>query len=339
MGLVSLLLLGWGTSRAQTEPLQAGPAGETLVLSFTGAAARLEFPDGHTLTIPLPEKSEVSSLAALEDGWAAVGSFQDKNGNRRLFAFAGDRSKARALPEPPEQVGKDRRGAVLFTDGGKLAGIAWLEGDGPRSLAVRAAGWNGRKWQAPARVSEPGPGSQLALAGAVLKDGSWLLAWAAFDGRDDEIVWSRRIEGEWSPVQPLSVDNQVPDITPAVTAVGNGALISWSRYGDGSYWLRLARFSGGAWRDERQVGDRGSLYPSFATDGGRAALLYLKASQPRAWSVLEIDAAGRVRAQASVPSALDRPVMNLEKTGDVRLRWPGRAGEAVAPLSPLEKTQ
>jgi len=267
-----------------------------------------------------------------------AGSFAAADGRRRLFLRRGNGEKALPLPEPPGQEGKERRGAVLLVDGGgRLAGLAWLEGDGLRSLAVRAAAWNGRRWQAPSWVSRPGPGSQIALSGAVLADGSWLLAWSKFDGQDDEIVWSRRgTGGTWSPVRSLSKDNAVPDITPAVTASKGGALISWSRYDGNQYRLMLARFAEGKWRDERPIGPPGSLYPSFSTSENGAALLYLEAAKPRAWAVLELDAAGRVRARASVPSALERPVVAPSAAGEVILRWPALAREATARLEKVQ---
>ena len=173
----------------------------------------------------------------------AAGSAPDASGGRRLFLLRGDDRASRPLARAPGQAGRQRRGPVLLVDGGRLAGLAWLEGDDDRSFSVRAALWTGQRWQAPERVSFPGPGSQLALTGAVLADGSWLLAWSAFDGHDDEIVWSRRAGSAWQPVKRLYPDNSVPDITPALAATADGgALIAWSRFDGHGYALRMARF-------------------------------------------------------------------------------------------------
>ncbi len=312
---------------AQEDPVQA--AHEGLVLIPLGDSARLELPGGQTLRLSLPERSEVSSLAAMDGGWVAAGSFPDAAGRQRLFVLTGDDKSFRSLPEPPAQKGLQRRGPVLLVDGGRLAGLAWLEGDGGRSLAVRAAAWNGRTWQAPKTVSHPGPGSQLALTGAVLADGSWLLAWSAFDGTADEIVWSQRTGASWLPVRRLSEPNQVPDITPALTATaGGGALIAWSRYDGQGYQLRMARFERGAWLDEHVAGPSGSLYPAFLGTSDRPRLLYLEAAA-RSWSVLDMDIAGKVQAKASVASpsrSLSRPVVDSlgggkDGNGSVRLRW------------------
>ncbi|HSS47824.1 MAG TPA: hypothetical protein VLX28_02650, partial [Thermoanaerobaculia bacterium] len=317
---------------AQEDPVQA--AREGLALIPQGNSARLELPGGQALSLILPERAEVSSLAATDGGWVAAGSFPDAAGRQRLFLRTGDDKNFRELPEPPGQAFSQRRGPVLLVDGGRLAGLAWLEGDGLRSLAVRAAAWNGRKWQAPQIVSHPGPGSQLALTGAVLADGAWLLAWSAFDGTADEIVWSERVGSAWLPVSRLSTPNQVPDITPALTSTaGGGALIAWSRFDGHGYQMRMARFERGAWVDEHAAGPSGSLYPAFLGASDRPRLLYLEAAA-RSWSVLDLDAAGKVLAKASLSSpsrSLSRPVVD-SVAGSVRLRWPAEKQQGTATL-------
>jgi hypothetical protein len=327
--ILCLLLYGSLAASAQEDPVQA--AREDLVLIPQGSSARLELPGGRSLAVDLPERGVVSSLVATDGGWVAAGSFPD-GGRQRLFLLTGDDKGFRSLPEPPGQQGQERRGPVLLVDGGRLAGLAWLEGDGDRSLAVRAAAWNGRRWLTAQQVSHPGPGSQLALTGAVLGDGSWLLAWSAFDGTADEIVWSRRVGKEWLPVSRVSTPNAVPDITPAVTATaGDGALLAWSRYDGHGYQLRMARFERGEWRDERAAAASGSLYPTFLGGPDRPRLLYLEAS-PRGWSVLDLDGAGRVMAKASVSSSsADRPVVSFA-SGGVRMRWPAAKREGMATL-------
>ncbi|RPH57764.1 hypothetical protein EHM82_00550 [bacterium] len=315
---------------AQEDPLQASRAGERWVLTAAGDSAVLETSEGRSLRLALPDKALVSSLAALDGGWMAAGSYL--NGERRaLFLLKGDARGARSLPVPAGQEGLLRFGPVLLTEGdGRLAGMAWLEGDGLRTLGVRAAAWNGERWEAPVRVAPPGPGSQLALSGAVLADGSWLLAWSAFDGADDEILWSlRAADGTWSKARRLSADNAVPDITPAVTASGDGALIAWSRFDGQGYSVHLARFAGGGWRGERAAAPTGSVRPAFESSSGRPLLLY-RTVVPAAWSVLQLDPAGRALARATVPSSLpDRPVLVTGAGGEVRMRWPAAAREVA----------
>jgi hypothetical protein len=218
---------------------------------------------------------------------------------------------------------------VLLVESGTLAGLAWLEGNGDRSLSVRAAAWNGHAWQAVEAVSQPGPGSQIALAGAVLADGSWLLAWSAFDGQDDEIVWARRTAQGWSQPRPVSQSNDIPDITPALVSSGTGALIAWSRYDGESYRLHLARFEKDGWRDEHPAGPTGSVFPSFQSTEDGLFLIHLNAF-PRAWTVLELNPAGKVLRQATTRSALaERPVLGQDAEGGVRLRWIAGRWEAA----------
>ncbi|HEY2293899.1 MAG TPA: hypothetical protein VGM86_24620 [Thermoanaerobaculia bacterium] len=331
-GAFTLLLCLAVPALGQDEPLQAFRDGDALTLVPTDGGARIELPGGRALSVALPERAEVSALAAIDGGWVAAGSVPDATGGRKLFLLKGNDSAARPMAEPPGQEGKQRRGPMLLVDGGRLAGMAWLEGDGDRALSVRAAVWNGKRWQTPERVSFPGTGSQLALTGAVLSDGSWLLAWSAFDGQDDEIVWARRQGDAWQPVQRLT-HNSVPDITPALTATADGgALIAWSQFDGKGYQMRMARFGREGWSGEHPAGASGSLYPTFL---GPSRLLYLDAAAPRSWSVLDLDAQGRVKARASVASTLERPAVAFEGT-QVRMRWPAAKRQVTAPLAPLE---
>jgi hypothetical protein len=174
----------------------------------------------------------------------------------------------------------------------------------------------------------------------VLADGSWLLAWSAFDGTADEIVWSQRVGTSWLPVRRLSAPNKVPDITPALTATaGGGALIAWSRYDGHGYQLRMARFEHGGWLDEHVAGPSGSLYPAFLGTSDRPRLLYLEAAA-RSWSVLDMDITGKVQAKASVASpswSQSRPVVESlgggnDGSGSVRLRWLAERQQGTAPL-------
>ncbi len=295
------------------------------MLSVAKDQTRLELPGGETLRLKLPERAEVSALASLDrGGWAAAGSSTGEDGRRRLFLFTGDSSGSRPVPEPPGQRGMQRSGAVLLVEDGRLAGLAWLEGDGDGALAVRASAWDGQAWRTPEPISIPGPGSQLALSGAVLSDGSWLLAWSAFDGKDDEIVWSRRTAEGWSPVRPMS-DNAVPDITPALAVSTKGALMAWSRYDGHSYRLHLARFADGRWLDERAAAPPGSLFPTFQENGDGLYLLY-RTSRPKGWSVQEIDGTGKaLRETAVLSDPPERPV--IVGGSRLRLRWVSRERE------------
>lgn len=341
-GLVYLLLYGAAAISAQgiaqgiaQDPLQAFRGGETLALVPGEDSARLELPGGRFLNLDLPDRTDLSSLALLDTGWMTAGSAPNGNGGRSLVLFRGNDKRSQTLAEPPGQEGFIRRSPLLLVEGGRLAGLAWLEGDDLRSLSVRAAAWKGQGWGPVQQVSHPGPGSQLALTGAVLDDGSWLLAWSAFDGTADEIVWSRRVGETWLPVSRLSKPNAVPDITPALAATpGGGALVAWSRYDGQGYRLHMARFEAGEWKGEHAAAPSGSVFPAFTKGPDGARLLYQNAS-PRGWSVLELDRQGRVLSKASVSSTLDRPLLAFAG-GQVRMRWPAEKREISARLEKVQ---
>jgi hypothetical protein len=214
-----------------------------------------------------------------------------------------------------------------------------LEGEGGTSLGVRFAAWNGTGWEAPQTIAPPGPGSQLALTSARLHDGSWLLAWSAFDGHDDEIVWSRARGGVWSRPQRVT-DNAVPDITPALTASGNGAFLAWTRYDAslGQYRVVVSRLSNGEWTSPAPAGPPGSRFPTFEQDsGGKVRMLY-RIAVPRGWELAELDGTGRISRRATEAGTESaRPVVVSEPAGEIAFRWPATGTKRAAVWTPEER--
>jgi hypothetical protein len=211
-----------------------------------------------------------------------------------------------------------------------LVGLAWLEGSDSSNLGVRAAVWNGSGFTASEWVARPIDGSQLALSGAVLADGSWLLVWSAFDGEDDEILWSRRDGSSWSTPARLHPGNEVPDITPVVAATARGAIAAWSRYDGGVYRGRVMRFTtSSGWHDEERVGGAGSVFPFFVADeaASQPSLVFREGVQGR-WDLFEIGGAGEVRSHTRWNGeAGSRPVIRRSAAGAGRLEWLGGASE------------
>jgi acyl-CoA thioesterase I len=302
---------------AATAPARAAASELPLHLRAAADGARLELANGELVSLALPPGARLDAAAPLAGGWIAAGTAPAAGsvggigaagavggGGRDLLLLAGG-TRPGILPPPGERIGKLLAEPLPLVAGGRLAGLAWLEGDDPRALGVRYAAWNGGRWSVPRTISAPGQGSQLALTACRLADGSWLLAWSAFDGHDDEIVWSSggnaNGTGTWTPPRKLTA-NRVPDITPVLAPAGSGALIAWSQLAGDGYRLLVAGYRDGLFGEPVVAAPGGALYPSFETSAGtdRFRLLY-RTAEPRGWAALELDVAGRPRRVATAP--------------------------------------
>jgi hypothetical protein len=335
-----LLALAWALP-----PLSAAERAPALV-STTGEA-RLEFVTGRRIAAKLPQGAELEASAALDTGWLAAGTqpAAGTSGARDLLLLTGDggvdSQAVSTLPSPPGRTGTLRQEPLPLVDDGRLAGLAWLEGDSRRSLGVRFAAWNGAGWDMPQVVAPPGPGSQLALTAARLADGSWLLAWSAFDGKDDEIVWTREHSGAWSRPRRVAADNAVPDTTPALTTVSGGALLAWSRYDGSDYRVVTSRFRNGKWTRPETAAGAGTFYPTFEPAGAGKPLLLYRTADPQGWEALAVDTAGRPLRRAAVPAASEasartRPQITENAEG-VSFRWPAAQGPGAERAAAWER--
>jgi len=327
-------------------PLAAAPRQPILppILVATSGEARLELASGETVGTKLPQGATLEATASLETGWLAAGT-QPASGPvpasaRDLLLLTGDGKAVSTLPAPLGRTGLLRQEPLPLVEDGHLAGLVWLEGDTRRTFGVRFAAWTGSAWDSPEIIAPPGPGSQLALTAAHLRDGSWLLAWSAFDGHDDEIVWSRRahgVNGAWSRPQRVAADNSVPDVTPALTATGDGALLAWSRYDAalGEYRVVMSRLVQGRWTAPAAAGPPGSFYPTFEAASSPISdmvrMLY-RTAMPQGWEVVDMDSAGIAIRHASVPAAQStRPIVsNTSGSTSAVFRWPAAGAQRSA---------
>ena len=316
------------------------------VLLSASGEAQLELSSGERIALKLPAGVTLEATAPLESGWIAAGTrpVPGTERQRDLVLFRGEGRTASEMPVPAGRAASLRQEPLPLIQDGRLAGLVWLEGDSRQSFGVRFAAWNGSGWDEPRPIATPGPGSQLALTAAHLGDGSWLLAWSAFDGHDDEIVWSRSRDGVWSRPQRVTAGNQVPDITPALTAAGRGALLAWSRYEDGEYRVVVSRFQNGKWSLPEPAGPAGSAFPNFEApvrdvrDTGEPLLLF-RTAVPRGWAVVELDTAGRPARAAALASAEgSRPVISLE-SGSASFRWPAAGIERTVDWEQPSRTE
>jgi len=271
--------------------------------------------------IAIAPGTSVDSFESTRGGWLVAGS-APVAGGRELAIWIGKGNKAAVkLTPPPDRVGAVRAFPLPLLRDGELAGMAWLEGEAADRFAVRASAWDGREWTAPVTVAPPGAGSQLALTGAVLADGSWLLAWSAFDGEDDEVMWSVRRQlpsnrGRWSAPAAVAAGNQVPDITPALRTDGDGALLAWSRYDGNDYRLVLARFAGRRWQPAEWAAGAGTVQPRWEGE-----TLTFRDAAAGTWVAARVDAADRLRA-TDTAAAPTEPRPAATRGGEPRLLFP-----------------
>jgi len=265
-----------------------------------------------------------------------------RSGGDGLVLWRGEEERAKAMPGPT--VGGLLVMEPTVVGDRQPSGLAWLEGASRGRLAVRFAPWDGATWGETTTVAAPGPGSQLALSAATLDDGRTLLAWARFDGEDDEIFWAVEEGSGWSAPRALTAD-ATPDVTPALVSVPGGALAAWTSFEDGQYRVAVARFDGRSWSAPRLVGAPGTLYPSFETSAGADArsadarsgdgsrLLLFRSARPRGWTLLDLAADARpLRRAATFTSAgttAQRPRVRLDdgapvfvsRGGELRAAW------------------
>jgi hypothetical protein len=320
LGIV--LLSGLAAARAQVE-VRLSPIGDRGLALVDGPRGyRIENAAGAFQELEIPVGVALTAVRELSDGWVVAGTIVSDEQTDLLLIRESGRTRT-AIPAPGSRVGRFRRWPVPLVESGVLVGVAWLEGDDAERNAVRAAGWNGEFWGEVEEVSPVGNQAQLALDGAVPNDGSWLLVWAAVDGEDDEIVWSRRTAAGWSDARRLHRHNRVPDIVPRVVSVPGGALAAWSRSDGSDYRLELALFDGERWVETGFRGERGSLYPDLVRHETGVTVLY-KTVLPPTWSFLDVDGNGRVRRRAAIERVgSQRPL--IESTGGAKLslRFPG----------------
>ena len=306
-------------------PAETLRAGDDLRLARAEGAYTVAWGGDEAVALPLTNRALVYDFRSAGPFWWVAAVDRDAGGSS-LALFEGRDGVFDALPEPAVGAVRVVRDPQLLTGEGELRGVAWLEGDAVTRLQVRAAWRKDSGWTTPVTISPPGLGSQLALTVAGLADGSWLAAWSAFDGRDDEILWSRFAAGIWSPPRNVADDNPVPDVTPRLARCGSGALLAWTRYDGNDYRIHTARFDGGAWTAPAQIGPPGSVDPGFSKDAFallEKPLLVFRRAVPEGWLAAELDASGKIvrTSSAAAPPDDSRPAVASVRADGVVLDW------------------
>ena len=306
---------GWPTA-AGGQSLKTS-RGDLLIIGPEGAL--VVSPGGARRQLPLPKAARVTDLRSSPESWfAAAVAIED--GSPSLHLFEGKSDGVETLPVPAQEHTKELAQPVFVADGRGIRALVWFAGEAHHQHAVRAAEWLDGHWGETQTISPPGKGTQIALATAALDDGSSLAVWAAFDGQDDEILWSRQLHGSWSRPRPIAEDNAVPDVTPSLFPTAGGALVTWSRYDGNDYRVNVSRFDGEGWTSPTVVGSRGTTEPTFS-DAAKPYLIYHRAD-PVAWGVIELDASGKALRETSIEIADPRrPVLFEVSERTVTLAW------------------
>ncbi|MEM1177788.1 MAG: hypothetical protein AAGM22_05560 [Acidobacteriota bacterium] len=296
------------------------------VVRSAGAETPLPFDGGADV--------HVQQLAATTSGWLlSATSLRDhrsrlvvmqRSGTGDAVALPVPQTSGRVLLQPTVLADADRRGPAT---------LLWIEGDSARESSVRAAAWNGAGWDDTVVLSPRGAGTQIALDALRLADGGLLATWSAFDGDDDEVVWSHSKDGTtWSEPLPLS-ENNVPDVTPALALVDGGAVVAWSGYDGNDYRVWTARFDGERWSDARRHGERGSVFPSFADPAAERPLLIYKQTAPSAWRISRLDGEGAESRTLSLELSKQRPLVLGSDDEGVSLRGAAEKSAATRRVS------
>ncbi|MGH2687187.1 MAG: GDSL-type esterase/lipase family protein, partial [Actinomycetota bacterium] len=306
---------------------------ETLAVRTVPGGACVESPTGSERCLELESGALLHAAVPRAEGWIAAGT-QPAGRHRDLLLLAERRGEVEALPPPPTGRGGPRGVPALLATAGELVGLAWLEGTHAGGLAVWASAWREGAWSPPQQIAPPGP--RLALTGAVLADGRWLLVWTEFDGVDDETLYTIGRPGSWRSPQRLHAANEVPDIQPSLIGAGAGALVAWSRFDGHHYRLHLARLEPRGWRELGQLPGAGATRADFLAAAEGPSLLY-RSVEPEAWHLAELDPRGRVTARLQAgETTTERPVVHLEGAAPW-LEWPG-GEQAPSPAPPATPT-
>ena len=321
-GMVVLHLLGSLVLAAgpEYEVLQPVASRSNLILESARGKARIERQGAAPQRLALRSDEHLTTIAETRGGWTAAG-VREEDSSTKLIVFNRSTQGTRRLSTPALQRHPLQLRPTLAVQGDELEGLAWLEGSDLASLSVRAASQTNDEWGQVTIVAPPARGSQTGLVVTVLDDGNWLLAWSAFDGSDDEILWSIGQQDYWSVPSRIGRPNSVPDILPALVSTPDGALLTWSRLIDGQYHLMLARFQGNSWSRPQVVGPPGSLEPGFVIRDGQLLLLYRHA-WPQGWAVSELSTDGRAnRLAVMAEGSPSRPILVSASGDSVELRW------------------
>jgi lysophospholipase L1-like esterase len=134
-------------------------------------------------------------------------------------------------------------------------------------LSLPAGGTPLAEMAAPAEVRD--------LALALGPDGLPWAVWAASQGDDTDLFYSRWADGGWLPARPVLSRSGTWEANPSLAFAGDGTpWLAWSSaQSDGSSWLSMSRWTGRRWSEPEVIPTRPSTFPrqpslAAAPDGG-----------------------------------------------------------------------
>lgn len=312
--------------------------GLVLALVASGAVAELITTEGpnairvwsdqeHSVRIQIPAGWRARAAVKAEEGVIVAG--EDLASGDLVFLHQTE-GVVRELPPLPPKSAALRANPLPVARAGRLEGAVWLEGTDHQDFSVRAATWNGTSWESIETIARGKAGQpKLAPAAAILEDGTWLAVWAGFDGADDEIFWSQRVDGVWSRARRLHGDNEVPDILPALTSQGAGAHVAWSTFDGNDYRIQTARWDGQTWTISKTLHGRGAVDAAFEQRGRRRFLTF-RSIQPEGWMLAEFEPGGSAiqlrRTRGFGDPYGDRPLVFVDEDGRAFLGVPRQLG-------------
>ncbi len=138
------------------------------------------------------------------------------------------------------------------------------------------------RWTEPVKL-ESGHGTAITPAVLIGPDQALWLVWAGNDGGQDEIYWSRFVNGTWQPTKQVNVANQVPDVKPEIVLNQQGqAEVRWQGFRDGKYKRLAAVWNGQSWSPEQEFEEEEQAIeqeelPDFLPAGSQHVLLAVPA--------------------------------------------------------------
>lgn len=288
--------------------------------------------------LPIAPATQLTTLRA-EGGAFVVAGVERGNQSVSLVVVRGQNGKVEKLNAPVVAPGEMAMALTPVLGPAGLEALFWIDGKNAQAGAVKVALWDGQAFGATGTLAPAGPGTQTGLQVLRLADGSWLAVWSAYDGQDDELMWSRGSKYGFSPAKKLT-DNAVPDVTPTLRRSGDGAILVWSFYDGSDYRLKSTTFKDWSFTDGEVFGGKGASLPSF-TDNATPTLTFRQV-EPESWRVVELNAEGKKVREASIAAATRRSprVLAIDDKA-VTFEWSASDAEAspVSFVVPWEETK